>query len=66
VGNAQTSELFLKLGGWGWWTTPTSSSLFGGGGGVKTLSMLHRGMVNVDFIVDKDFMVREHAVLDLI
>jgi len=37
-----------------------------GRGGVKTLSMLHRGIVNVDFIVDKDFMVRKHAVLDLI
>jgi len=37
-----------------------------GRGGVKTLSMLHLGMVNVDFIVDKVFMVRKHAVLDLI
>jgi len=37
-----------------------------GRGGVKTLSMLHRGMVNVDFIVDKVVMVRKHEVLDLI
>jgi len=28
--------------------------------------MLHRGIVNVDFIVDKVVMVRKHAVLDLI
>ena len=37
-----------------------------GRGGVKTLLMLHRGIVNVDFIVDKVVMVRKHAVLDLI